>query len=263
VLAENYLAAARKFGKGSEDYFIHTKGIPVNYFELREFKGLALAGAVSAKGDFMNISPLLDMMGPMVEAYEGEAREQMQKFVDDLAMQVAGNTKSTIPTEYEGKAASLRYYVNVVSLADSLGLCRWQGPQTLMPMIPERLAELYSAGKGVEMTAEKLMEAAQRGNTVERAFAAREGLTRAEDTLPKRFFEEPIPEGPFKGEKVDRAKLEEMKTEYYALEGWDPTTGIPTQETLERLGLNDVAESLKKETKADEAKGKAKGKNMK
>jgi hypothetical protein len=35
-----------------------------------------------------------------------------------------------------------------------------------------------------------------------------------------------------------------MKTDYYALRGWDPATGIPKTETLENLGLNDVTEDL-------------------
>jgi aldehyde:ferredoxin oxidoreductase len=32
--------------------------------------------------------------------------------------------------------------------------------------------------------------------------------------------------------------------DYYALRGWDPVTGHPTRETLEALGLDDVAEKL-------------------
>jgi aldehyde:ferredoxin oxidoreductase len=173
----------------------------------------------------------------------------MQKFVDDLSVQVAGTVKASIHIEYEGKAASVRYYERVAALADTLGVCKWHGPQTLMPMTPEKYAELYSAGKGVEMTGEGLLEAVHRIHTVERAFLVREGLTRDDDTLPKRFFQEPLPEGPFKGEKIDLVKFEEMKTRYYELQGWDPPTGVPTQATLEKLGLNDVAENMRRETK--------------
>jgi aldehyde:ferredoxin oxidoreductase len=35
-----------------------------------------------------------------------------------------------------------------------------------------------------------------------------------------------------------------MKSKFYTLRGWDPETGIPTEETLIELGLGDVAEDL-------------------
>jgi aldehyde:ferredoxin oxidoreductase len=259
VLAESHMAFAKKVGKGAEDYFIASKGLPINYIDLRGTKGNALAGAISTKGDFMSIAPLLDMMEPVIEMYQGEEREGMQAWLDDFATQVTGTPKAGAPREYEGKAASVKYYEDVVNLADTMGVCRWQGDQAMMPMTIDALAELYSAGKGMAMTGEGLLEAAQRGHAVERAFAAREGLTRDDDTLPKRFMQEPLPEGRYKGEMVDTAKLEEMKTEYYTLRGWDPATGAPSQETFEKLGLGDMAESLKKETK----EGKTKGKNVK
>jgi len=37
-----------------------------------------------------------------------------------------------------------------------------------------------------------------------------------------------------------------MKDRYYALRGWDRETGIPTRETLERCGLQDVADALER-----------------
>jgi len=36
-----------------------------------------------------------------------------------------------------------------------------------------------------------------------------------------------------------------MKRRYYSLRGWDPGTGIPTEDTLKRLGLENVAEALR------------------
>jgi aldehyde:ferredoxin oxidoreductase len=46
------------------------------------------------------------------------------------------------------------------------------------------------------------------------------------------------------GRKLDRQKVEDWKTKFYALEGWDTTTGQPTRGTLEELGLKDVADAL-------------------
>jgi aldehyde:ferredoxin oxidoreductase len=48
---------------------------------------------------------------------------------------------------------------------------------------------------------------------------------------------------------LDRAQFEQFKTTYYKLEGWDPSTGWPTRETLESLELAEVAAVLAKNAK--------------
>lgn len=59
------------------------------------------------------------------------------------------------------------------------------------------------------------------------------GITPDQDTLPKRLLEDPVTDGPSKGEVT---KLDIMLPEYYMVRGWDK--GIPTQEKLTELGLN-------------------------
>lgn len=46
------------------------------------------------------------------------------------------------------------------------------------------------------------------------------------------------------GRNLDREGFELFKTRYYTLEGWDTATGWPTRETLESLGMGDVADTL-------------------
>lgn len=46
------------------------------------------------------------------------------------------------------------------------------------------------------------------------------------------------------GRMLDRVKVEEFKTKFFAFEGWDTSTGAPTRKTLESLGLGDVADAL-------------------
>ena len=43
---------------------------------------------------------------------------------------------------------------------------------------------------------------------------------------------------------IDEKKFEQMKDEYYTLRGWDKTTGVPTREKLEELGLKDIADQV-------------------
>ena len=48
------------------------------------------------------------------------------------------------------------------------------------------------------------------------------------------------------GMVIDREAFEKMKDEFYELRGWDAGSGFPTQKTLDRLGLKDVAEELRR-----------------
>ena len=77
------------------------------------------------------------------------------------------------------------------------------------------------------------MKLGERISTIIRLFNLREGLTREQDSLPRRFFEEPLKEGPLKGRVVD---LGPMITEYYFVRGWDKE-GKPTGEKLKELDL--------------------------
>jgi aldehyde:ferredoxin oxidoreductase len=48
------------------------------------------------------------------------------------------------------------------------------------------------------------------------------------------------------GRTFDRKGVEEFKTHFYKLQGWDVTTGYPTRQTLTSLGLSYVADELEK-----------------
>jgi aldehyde:ferredoxin oxidoreductase len=64
-----------------------------------------------------------------------------------------------------------------------------------------------------------------------------------DDDNPPRFYE-PLPSGPMRGKTADRTAVEEYKQRYYKAVGWDKN-GIPTSETLAKLGLKDVDKALK------------------
>ena len=84
-----------------------------------------------------------------------------------------------------------------------------------------------------------LLRAGERINNLVRLFNLREGLTREEDTLPKRFFTEPLEEGPCRGRVVE--DLDTMLDEYYWVRGWD-MDGIPTEGKLNELHLKPLEE---------------------
>ena len=65
-----------------------------------------------------------------------------------------------------------------------------------------------------------------------------------DDDNPPRFYE-PLPTGPYKGKTTDKKKVAEKLQTYFTVLGWDDR-GIPTKETLKKLGLNDCETAMKK-----------------
>jgi aldehyde:ferredoxin oxidoreductase len=133
---------------------------------------------------------------------------------------------------------------DLYAVVDSLIVCKYG---TMWPPIYyfDFFAKLLPPLTGIREwgDARKIREIGERIVNLKRAFNAREGITRRDDRLPDRFTKEPMPEGPAKGHVVN---LDVMLDEYYQARGWDVKTGLPTRDTLERLGLTDVAEELAK-----------------
>ena len=97
----------------------------------------------------------------------------------------------------------------------------------------ENEAALASALSGWSLTAAELLTIGERILNVERLFNLRHGATRADDDLPDRFTEEPLPDGPAQGVAVP---IQPMVRDFYAAMGWD-ADGQPTPEKLRELGL--------------------------
>jgi aldehyde:ferredoxin oxidoreductase len=86
-----------------------------------------------------------------------------------------------------------------------------------------------------------LLHIGEKAYNLERCFNVREGFDRKDDTLPRRFLTEPLQGGIRGGEMI--RKQDAILDEYYAARGWD-RNGIPTEETLARLGLEEVAKDI-------------------
>jgi len=95
-------------------------------------------------------------------------------------------------------------------------------------------AELLSDVLGYQVTKDELLLAGERVINLERMINTRFGFDRKDDVLPRRFLEEPAPDGRGQGQVVD---LNKALDSYYAAMGWDLATGLPTPEKLESLGL--------------------------
>jgi aldehyde:ferredoxin oxidoreductase len=94
---------------------------------------------------------------------------------------------------------------------------------------------LHSA-TGIEVfgSSDEVMKIGERVNNLVRLFNIREGLTKDLDTLPKRFFSEPLKEGPCRDRVVE---LDQLREEYYLVRGWDES-GFPEKDKLAELGID-------------------------
>ena len=135
-------------------------------------------------------------------------------------------------TEIAGKAEIVRDSQHVVAFLDSSGLCLFPGG---CGWGVEDYRELVDAACDGDWSGEdRMRETGERIWTLEKLFNLRAGLSKKDDTLPKRILEEPADVGTGKGLVC---RLDEMLPEYYELSGWD-VEGVPTAATLARLGLN-------------------------
>jgi aldehyde:ferredoxin oxidoreductase len=134
-------------------------------------------------------------------------------------------------TEIEGKAAIVKNSQDEISFIDSSGLCLFPGGcgWTLSDYL-----ELVDGACEGSWDMDRLKQTGERIWNLERQFNLLAGLSKADDTLPKRILEEPAEVGIGKGLVC---RLDEMLPEYYELRGWDED-GRPKADTLARLGLN-------------------------
>ena len=122
------------------------------------------------------------------------------------------------------------------SMMDTLCLCQFAWGPAWQLYGPLELIEFCKYGAGWETSIQELQEIGERRINLMRLFNAREGFTRKDDTLPEKMFLA-MPDGPNAGAGITRADFEAALEAYYQLAGWDPTTGNPTPETIQRLNL--------------------------
>jgi aldehyde:ferredoxin oxidoreductase len=106
----------------------------------------------------------------------------------------------------------------------------------------EHYAELYSLITGMTKSWEDLLKVSERIWHLTRAFSVREinGFGRHLDFPPARLYEEPIADGPNQGHVLSKGDIQNLLSWYYSARGWNEN-GIPTKETLLRVGLSEVA----------------------
>lgn len=204
ALAEGSSRFAEKHGAG--EYAMHVKGMELPAYEPRAMAGQGLGFATSNRG-------ACHLRGNM------------------LGPEILGVPKLVNRFLFEGSVGLLIYHQHLSAVFDSIGLCKFAG----FALSDEHLARMLSTATGLPFETQTLHLIAERIWNLERLYNLREGFTRQDDNLPRRFVEEPLTEGPARGRVVNLAP---MLDEYYRFRGWD-SEGVPTPRKLRQLGLKE------------------------
>ncbi len=227
ILAESTRAIAH-FPAEAIDYLIAVKNLPQSDpHDVRYFKGFALGIAVSSRGaDHLRNRPTLEIMD----------------LPDEVRAGVYGRVNDPDPAGYKDKGMIVAWSDDMYAIADCLGICRFvtRGFNSPHLLGYQEFCDLIASATGLRYTLEELREVGRTTIDTERLINADLGLTRADDTLPKRYFDDPMPARQTKGHRVDREKFQQMLDEYYAERGWDPEGRLAPErqtEIEERLAL--------------------------
>ena len=226
IIADSTRAVAHgKYPAAALDYCMAAKGLfQSDPHDARILKAFALGLAVATRGmDHLRNRATLEI----------NARVN-----DDAAFKTAlyGGVVSPEPTSYDGKEYAVRRCENTFAVGDAVGMCRFSTKLFNSPTTPDLtdFARQLEEWTGLPFNAEQLDEVGRNITGLERMLNFRLGLRGYDDTLPRRWFEEPIEVGPFRGEKIDRAQFALLKQRFYQLTGLNDE-GIPTLDWHSRL----------------------------
>jgi len=209
--------AAERVGGDSRDWAMHVKGLEISAYDCHACPGMALSYGTSPIGAHHKDAWVISW--EISTDRFSYSREKVEKVVE--LQRLRGG------------------------LFESMTTCRlpWIEVNFGIHWYPKYL----EAVRGEGMSQEALFELGDRIYALIRSYWIRENgrWSREMDYPPSRWFEEPLSQGNLKGYKLDRARYDEMLSGYYEIRGWDEH-GIPHRETLEGLGLGDVAGVLGK-----------------
>jgi len=188
--------------EGYPERAMQVKGLQLPAYDPRVVKGLGFSYATSNRG------------GCHTRAYL-------------VAPEILRKPKAIDPYTLAGKAGHTKIFQDRFAAVDSLIVCKF----AFFGAGEEEYANILSAVTGVEYTSEDLMRVGERIWNIERLYNIREGFTRADDTLPARFFDEAV-----NGHVIEHEEFQNTLDEYYRMRGWDEN-GVPTKRVLEKLNL--------------------------
>jgi aldehyde:ferredoxin oxidoreductase len=233
ALSQGSQRAAKIWGKGAADCLITVKGAEAPAHMPQAKRSLGLIYAVNPFGADHQSSE----HDWMIE--DGMASDL---YMERLAMLGMPNMLPALSLGPE--KVKFAYLTEVFySMLDSVELCQFVFGPAWTLYGPAETVEMVRAVTGWDVTVEELMAVGERRLNLMRTFNAREGLDRAQDKLPKKFFKALKGEGPTAGIALDEKEISAAIDEYYRLAHWTDK-GIPTSGQLKKLDIGWAAAFL-------------------
>ncbi len=209
ILAESS-QAVKYFGSKSADYLIAVKNLPQSDpHDVRYIKAFALGIATASRGaDHLRSRPTLEIF---------------LRLPQEVKDNIYGSGISPDPSSYEGKEKTVFWSDNMYAVIDAVGICKFicHGFNSPHLIGYEHVRDFLQATVDLNFEISELQKVGQRIIDTERILNLRFGLTRADDSLPKRYFDDPAPLKTAKGHHIDRKQFDTMLNRYYALRGWN------------------------------------------
>ena len=205
-----------KYGQETADFLIAVKGLPQSDpHDVRYLKAFALGIATSSRGaDHLRSRPTLEILDLPAE----------------FTRKIYGQPVDPNPTSYNTKAVVVTFSETIFAVVDCMGICKFicHGFNSPRNLNYDHFSELTELATGLKFTKEELYQVGRRVVDQERLINYQEkGITRKDDTLPARYFDEPMPSARSKGSYIDREKFGEMLDHYYELHGWSKEGMLP------------------------------------
>lgn len=222
LLAEGAYRAANRIGHGAEGYALHVKGLEMVCFEPRTQTNLALGYATAPIGPRYDICEHDWDFDTQVGWEHTLDSSRTIGILDRIPMEELSNEK----------VRTFKALMTLWSAADALDFCIFAIAPTRIFTLHE-MAEMLNAITGWNASSYELMRMGERRLHLMRVYNDREGLTAQDDTLPARFFDEPIqmPGERWHGLTLDRERFAASIRTYYQMMGWDEA-GRPLDATL-------------------------------
>jgi aldehyde:ferredoxin oxidoreductase len=213
VIADGTRAVERgHYPAGALKYRMAVKGLmQSDPHDARILKAFALGLAVSTRG--------MDHLRNRVTL------EINARINDDPAFKerLYGSPVTAAPTDYQTKERAVRVCENTYAVGDSVGMCRFTTKLFNSPSLPglDEFANQVANVTGLQFEPSELDAIGRNVMGVERLINGRLGVRREHDTLPGRWFDEPVTVGPYAGERIDRGEFDRMLTRFYEISGLD------------------------------------------
>jgi aldehyde:ferredoxin oxidoreductase len=220
LLAEGTRIVER-YGKEAGHFMIAVKGLPQSDpHDVRYMKSFALGLATASRGaDHLRSRPTLEVFN----------------LPSEYLQEIYGARVDPNPISYDTKEIMVCFHENIYAVVDSLGICKFvcHGFNSPRLLGYEHFSGMIKTVKGWDMSPEELEECGVRIVDLERLINMQEGITRDDDTLPGRYFDDPMSQGRSAGHRIDRDQFEKMLDRYYTLRGWTKDGLVPEKRVRE------------------------------